>query len=824
MGAPIFAFQLLRAVLKVANVETWLLSPLLLIGVLMIIGAIFAGSVGGRLILIIIALACLGSFLYLYLRVRTFPEIPDDDDVDRVLKDDPAAYPKAPAQLRRGELLCDGNKWFRDRYGRRVIPRGVNLAGGSKMPTHPLGFTHLTKGFFDWEHVTFRDRPFPLSEGREHLARLRCWGYTFLRFLVTWEAVEHAGPGKYDEDYLSYLRDVISLCDEFNISVFIDFHQDVWSRWTGGDGAPAWTLLKCGFHLEKLDASAAATTKQSFGGAKYPKMLWNSNHQRLGPGTMWTLFFAGNDFAPKTMVDGEPVQEYLQSRFAAAVAKVAETLKDARNVVGFDILNEPSNGYVGIKDATDISDNAFYMGARVAPWDAMRLGAGMTLDVPYFKSFLMYAGTRKLNKHNACAWTEGPASCVWYQNGVWEMDSNGEPTLLKKDYFAVNPKTGEPIDFLADYAIPFWKRVAKSIREHIPDAIIFAEPVLDLADFGQVDAPKLSDEDVGAGYVWAKHWYDGITLMSKHFSRYFGLDSLRMIPLLGLERIYAGHGNSMKELAKESSELGSRGSPVLIGEVGVPFDMKEGESIRKNELGEITCAWNASLRALEHSTLAFTLWNYSPQNTHEHGDNWNGEDLSIFSLDHIHDPEDLHSGGRALHAVIRPYPFLVPGDPIKCRFDPYSRDRHFYFSFKGDPLLAVNEVVLFVPKYHYPRGVDVYVSDGTYGIDWEKQTLYWRYNQDSSQKHWITLRKVLPPQPKSQDSATSFDLEQAAMQEECGDSSEDDKKKEIEMKEQNASGNRSTRVRSSSSESQDADSALKVVQSFDLESQTSLRK
>ncbi|MCJ7533053.1 MAG: hypothetical protein MUO64_18780 [Anaerolineales bacterium] len=28
--------------------------------------------------------------------------------------------------------------------------------------------------------------------------------------------------------------------------------------------------------------------------------------------TMFTLFFGGNDFAPKTKVNGEPVQEFLQ--------------------------------------------------------------------------------------------------------------------------------------------------------------------------------------------------------------------------------------------------------------------------------------------------------------------------------------------------------------------------------------------------------------------------------------------------------------------------------------------------------------------------------
>jgi hypothetical protein len=152
--------------------------------------------------------------------------------------------PKVPAQLLRGELSASHGTFFRDPQGRAVILRGVNLAGSSKIPAGTSG-THEWHGFTEQVsvgNISFVGRPFPLEEADVHFARLRAWGLTFIRFLVTWEAVEHAGPGMYDEEYLAYLHDVVAAAGRHGISVFIDPHQDVWSRFTGGDGAPAWTL------------------------------------------------------------------------------------------------------------------------------------------------------------------------------------------------------------------------------------------------------------------------------------------------------------------------------------------------------------------------------------------------------------------------------------------------------------------------------------------------------------------------------------------------------------------------------------------------------
>ena len=324
----------------------------------------------------------------------------------------------SPAQLSRGDVDCGTDRWLRDKAGRRVILRGVNVSGSSKFPRQ-CG-THIVDGFYDTKNISFVGRPFLLSEAKEHFCRIQACGLTLVRLLVPWEAVEHKGLGEYDEEYLDYLLRIVRIANECNIACIIDPHQDVWSRWTGGDGAPAWTLEAAGFNIEKLHASGAAFTQQGHlmelgDGAALPCMHWPSNHHRLAAVTMFTLFFGGNDFCPQLMVQGKNIQDFLQQHYFAAFAKVAETLANEPNVLGFDTLNEP---YLGMIGCEDLAAQSVFMRQGPSPtfFESFQLGDGATKSVHNYFPSLVKNGSTVLNPRGVRAWT---GRCIWEAHGVW---------------------------------------------------------------------------------------------------------------------------------------------------------------------------------------------------------------------------------------------------------------------------------------------------------------------------------------------------------------------------------------------------------------------
>jgi hypothetical protein len=424
------------------------------------------------------------------------------------------------------------------------------------------------------------------------------------------------------------------------------------------------------------------------------------------------------------MVEGQPIQNFLQSHYIAAIQEVAKRLKGLPHVMGYDSLNEPSDGWIGYKDVRK-QETSLQLGASPTPYQSMLLGDGKSVEVDYFEIKglgVRKTGTQLLNPDRLRAWQEGRVG-IWRENGVWDYDEQGQPKLLRPGYFA--EKNGHTVDFPNDFLKPFINRFGKAMRQEDPKTLIFMEAV------PHKGLPQWTAEDI-SNVVDASHWYDDVTLITKRFRWYASMDLATGRLAFGPNRIRSLFRRVLREMKQRTREkLGE--VPTLIGEFGIPFDMHTKRAYRTGNYRKQILALDASFRAIEANLLHATLWNYTPDNTNAHGDLWNDEDLSVFSRDQQDNPEDINSGARAPEAFIRPYPIATAGEPLSLSFK--WRRARFEFSFRGDSNITA-PTVIYVPSFHYEGGIKIEISDGTYDYLPEEQRLtYTPENADG--EHWV---------------------------------------------------------------------------------------
>ncbi|GMN06645.1 cellulase family glycosylhydrolase [Croceitalea sp. MTPC5] len=616
-------------------------------------------------------------------------------------------------------IVTDGI-WFADHTGRKMVLRGLNLGGGTKLPKTPNLPSHVEEGFFNATDISFVGRPFPLEEADEHLRRIKHWGFNLIRFLVTWEAIEHKGPGIYDQEYLSYVRQVILKAGDYGLNVFIDPHQDVWSRFSGGSGAPKWTFDKVGLNVTKFKESGAAVVHNTHGDP-YPRMIWPTNYGKLATATMFTLFFGGNDFAPNVTIDSIPVQEYLQSHFINAMKQVALQVKDLPNVVGFETMNEPSMGYIG----QHLEDWSFVKnGDSPNFYEGMVAGAGHTMDVEYWAintTGFEQGPNVKINPKGISVWNEGHEP-IWKRHGVWGFDDQGSPMLLQPDYFKVSDPNGT-------YFKPFVDRYSDTIRAVDDRLLIFVEPPL------TTEMPSWKGEKTGH-FVNATHWYDVVALFTKKYVPFFTVDEEDLSLVIGRKNVRQYFEGRMAKIKSETEHtMGAR--PTIIGEFGIPMDLNNGEAYATSDFTEQEKVLDRSFNAIENELLHYALWTYVEDNTNERGDQWNGEDLSIFSESQQSDTSDINSGGRALNAMLRPYPHKTAGIPLFHQFNMEAGE--YIYKYRADTSSKL-PTELYLPDWHYGQGFTIHHSGGTLAYDKGNQLLL--HYADTVGENIVIIKKL----------------------------------------------------------------------------------
>ncbi|KJZ76756.1 hypothetical protein HIM_03633 [Hirsutella minnesotensis 3608] len=693
---------------------------------------------------------------------------------------------------------------FRDGHGRQIVLRGINVAGDAKLPSEPHQPSHIAHDFLNGDNVTFHNRPFSKDDAPTHFARIKRYGFNTIRYVFTWEAIEAAGPGKYDEAFIQHTIEVLRIAKSFGFFVFMDPHQDVWSRFTGGSGAPMWTIYACGLDPRSFVATEAAIVQNTYSDPdKFPKMIWATNYYRLAAGTIFTLFFAGRDFAPKCIIDGMNIQDYLQGHFVNACGHLAKRLREAGDlldqvVMGWESLNEPNKGMIGYVDLSVIpKEFPLKKGTCPTMWQTFLTGMGRACEIdtwdmgglgPY------KTGTALVDPRGERAWLSGAfddsrygwkrdpgwklGECIWAQHGVWDPETD---TLLRKDYFNKRPDTGKVIDypeFTNTYFMDFWRRYKTACRNNHKDCIMLLQyPTLELP-------PLIKDTaDDDPRMAFTPHFYDGITLMTKHWNSTWNVDVVGVLrgkylhPVFAIKIGETAIRNCLRDqlafLRKEGLERTGK-HPCILTEFGIPYDMDDKKAYKTGDYSSQSAALDANYFGVEGSGMeGHCLWLYCVTNDHERGDQWNGEDLSILSVDDrvpplsplpksnhsnlsvaslrqttthreaggddenvtpgnlqrtltnpsirsslsVKDPELTNTPGyRAAEAFIRPTPTVVAGDVISSGFD--LRGCSYNLKLQA-PKAATDDAptIVFLPEYHFLKDeCEVTVSSGKWEI------------------------------------------------------------------------------------------------------------
>ena len=468
-------------------------------------------------------------------------------------------------------------------------------------------------------------------------------------------------------------------------------------------------------------------------------MLWSTNYGRLLSQTLFTLFFAGRTYAPKCIIDNINIQDWLQSHYINACGILADKIANFENgrlldnfIIGWDSFNEPSEGFCGWEDLNanpTTQGSTLKKGTHPTPAQGLRLGMGakqtvenwsfgnlgptrdgsVTIDPKGLKIWAepiqpdevgVRHGELPDGRHTRWGWKRDVenwplGTCIWALHGVWDIETG---YILRPDYFKFKYEysPSSPITAIgsepAEFLVHFWKHhfidYATRIRQSHPLAILFVQPPV------FAPPPPLPESILQGRCAYAPHYYDGLTLVTRHWN-WFNADAL------GLIRGKYGHGigstlravkigeSAIRKSLQEQmgyfkedvglisacadhyeDEEGSGGDedesensktaphppilhpryPTLIGEIGTPFDMDSKKSYGYTDNGKYMYDYTSQTKSLDASmngcdgknALSWTIWQYVPDDhTWKFGDGWDMEDLSVWSWEDFREEEDV---------------------------------------------------------------------------------------------------------------------------------------------------------------------------------------
>ncbi|KAJ7700451.1 hypothetical protein B0H17DRAFT_1128863 [Mycena rosella] len=244
-----------------------------------------------------------------------------------------------------------------------------------------------------------------------------------------------------------------------------------------------------------------------------------------------TCFWAGDTFAPKLLIKhkgvDQLVQQFLQNAYLDMSAELAKAVGDLPAVLGFEMMNEPHRGYIDLKSLHECDYNTdLHLSYILLPARRRAPHRRVPLD-----ALLPHADAQDVRRRAQHRRADGPTrgECVWAAHGVWGWDKGKDSAVVLQDnYFVRHPRTGDkfcPASWTPAHRVPDMVRLG-TLRLH-------------------------NVQGLSRGMFPLKVFYWGQKGARDNFAL-----QLRNV-------VEAGY-----------KVLGE--TPVLVGECGVPMDMKKG--------------------------------------------------------------------------------------------------------------------------------------------------------------------------------------------------------------------------------------------------------
>ncbi|KZZ94280.1 Glycoside hydrolase, superfamily [Moelleriella libera RCEF 2490] len=262
-----------------------------------------------------------------------------------------------------GVLAQDARAWYKANPG-MVRIRRVNQA--TNQIVDDFGRTR----FFHGTNVVMKEAPWHRpaawkpgtpSFGAQDVRNLRDLGLNVVRLGHSWAGAEPTARGRYNETFLEIMRRQTKLAEDHGLYVLVDVHQDCLARQFCGHGVPDWfarkdwvsSWLRYPFPLNKLrpfpvDGDGFPTPPSVCGSVD-----WALSYTSVALSNAFGRLYRNDDG--------------LADAFAAYWQRLASGYAGARNVVGYNLLNEPLRTYApdnrtlalftasGVRAATEIS-------------------------------------------------------------------------------------------------------------------------------------------------------------------------------------------------------------------------------------------------------------------------------------------------------------------------------------------------------------------------------------------------------------------------------------------------------------------------------------